>query len=732
VTSAAETTTTHDRARSAQLREQRLVERLVAAGEALSAELLDRARIAHIVLHEAVEAFGAPLAGVFLVDGDRLRTLAHHGARHELLESMERMPLDTPGWAAGDAVRRGTPIFLSSEEALEAAYPEIHELPVRSGYRGGLAYVPLRAGGDVLGLLGLRFDHDVALSAAERGFLRGFAHQAALALERVTAFEAEQAARRAAQEAAERERAATVRAQVLVRATEVFAHSLDASTVREVLGAIVPVAGDVAAFRVLDAPDRPGFVVSMPDDVDADRLPAGALRLRAAGIGATVLAGEEHDDGLLAALRATSAVVASIAIHGRALGWLAVGQRGAGSGVDAEQVQFVGELAHRAAAALETAQLHDDLRRIAALEMTRAHELEAVLHAVGEPILVADEEGRVRLANAAAVDAFAGDVPPNLPALRARFEDVEPGTAAGSSGQRTIEARQRTSGRWYELTEYLVAADDPSPGTRLEQVARRWLEPADPSSSDELPPRAPTSTILVLRDVTERRHAQQLREAFIGVLSHELRTPITTIFGGAQVLVREGVDEGTRREVASDVVAEAERLHRLVEDLLVIARAERGALELGGDPVLVQHVIARVVRSETPRWPSITLRVHQRSLPAVRADETYVEQILRNLVGNAAKYGGPGTEVEIVAEQGAGEVIVRVLDDGPGFLPEESRRLFELFYRAPGTAAKSGAGIGLFVCRALVEAMGGRIWALPRPAGGAEFGIALPVFADEG
>jgi len=111
----------------------------------------------------------------------------------------------------------------------------------------------------------------------------------------------------------------------------------------------------------------------------------------------------------------------------------------------------------------------------------------------------------------------------------------------------------------------------------------------------------------------------------------------------------------------------------------------------------------------------------------VSADPTYVEQVIRNLLSNAAKYGGEGSTVHVSASAGDGEVVVRVLDDGPGFPSAETARLFDLFYRSPGTAATaSGAGIGLFVCARLVAAMGGRIWAEPRDGGGAEFGFALP------
>jgi signal transduction histidine kinase len=115
-------------------------------------------------------------------------------------------------------------------------------------------------------------------------------------------------------------------------------------------------------------------------------------------------------------------------------------------------------------------------------------------------------------------------------------------------------------------------------------------------------------------------------------------------------------------------------------------------------------------------------------LPPVMADPTYVEQVIRNLLSNAAKYSGGGSTVTLAVEAVGGEVLTRILDDGPGFPADEAPRLFELFYRSPGTAASaSGAGIGLFVCARLIAAMGGRIWAAPRASGGAEFGFALPI-----
>lgn len=226
---------------------------------------------------------------------------------------------------------------------------------------------------------------------------------------------------------------------------------------------------------------------------------------------------------------------------------------------------------------------------------------------------------------------------------------------------------------------------------------------------------------------TERR-ASQLRDAFNGIISHELRTPITAIYGGAKLLARRDrpLDDDTRWELISDLEAESDRLYRLVEDLLVLSRSERGTIERADDPVVVQRVVERVVRTEQQRWPGVKLVADTTAVATARGDDTYVEQVVRNLVSNAAKYSPAGTTVTVSVDETAEGVRVRVLDEGPGIAADETSRLFELYYRSPLTAGiTSGAGIGLFVCRALVEAMGGRIWATSRPEGGSEFGFVL-------
>jgi signal transduction histidine kinase len=346
------------------------------------------------------------------------------------------------------------------------------------------------------------------------------------------------------------------------------------------------------------------------------------------------------------------------------------------------------------------------LQRLAEAEHARAAELNAVIRAMGEAVVVCAPDGTITLSNPAGEAIFPDIEERTYGDILAQLHDPD-GSAPGLGGL-AGPVELRTSGspeRWIEIATYPVVGGSTTP------------EP-------------PPATIVVMRDVTEWRRREAVRETFIGVLSHELRTPVTTIFGGAKLLAREtsSLDEETRRGIFQDIHEEAERLQRLVEDVVALNRFGEAVGEVGWEPVLLQRLLPRVVESEDGRWPGVDFKLSvEPGLPTVSADPTYVEQVVRNMLSNAAKYGGINSTVEVQAVRGEDEVIVRVLDDGPGFAIEERERLFELFYRSAKTAtAAGGAGIGLFVCARLVAAMGGRTWAAPRETGGSEFGFALP------
>ena len=357
-------------------------------------------------------------------------------------------------------------------------------------------------------------------------------------------------------------------------------------------------------------------------------------------------------------------------------------------------------------------QAQERLRGLAAAEHARAAELNAVIRAMGDGVVVCDRAGRIILANPAAEDVFPDVEETTYDEILAELEDPE--GLAPVLGRRggPVELRVRSGDeRWIELSTWPVAGG----GDRIA------------GHEDE--------TIVLLRDVTEHRQQQAVRDTFIGVLSHELRTPVTTIYAGAKVLSRPGtLSDETRQEIFDDIVVESERLHRLVEDVVAMTRFGEEGGDVGAEPVLLQRLLPAVVASEDVRWPGVSFElIVAPGLPTVIADPTYVEQVIRNLLSNAAKYGGPGASVMARVEVVGDEVQVRIVDDGPGFPAEEGDRLFELFFRSSRTArAAAGAGIGLFVCARLIKAMGGRIWASSRPEGGAEFGFALRVMGEDG
>jgi K+-sensing histidine kinase KdpD len=310
---------------------------------------------------------------------------------------------------------------------------------------------------------------------------------------------------------------------------------------------------------------------------------------------------------------------------------------------------------------------------------------------------------------------------------RVDAEDREPvreaiASAAAGGGPFTVEFR--------------VPRDD-APMLRMLGVGRTFSDEAG----------RPTRLMAIDRDVSperaaeaererlleQEREARRLSEAFFGVMSHELRTPVTTIIAGARLLGRGSRLEPADADLVEDIAFEANRLHRLIDDLLVLSRIERGNLVLSAEPVHLGHLVGRVMAHEQRRWPETLFEMEpDTSHEVIEGEETYVEQVLRNLLSNAAKYSPLGSRVLVVVERDGEEVAVRVLDEGGGVGADELADLFSLFYRSPTTAATaSGAGIGLFVCDRLIRAMGGRIWARQRPEGGSEFGFALRSVPDD-
>jgi two-component system sensor histidine kinase KdpD len=230
-----------------------------------------------------------------------------------------------------------------------------------------------------------------------------------------------------------------------------------------------------------------------------------------------------------------------------------------------------------------------------------------------------------------------------------------------------------------------------------------------------------------------RSETERLRSSLLSAVSHDLRTPLATITGSASALVEgdAALDEATRRELAQAIQDEADRLNRLVHNLLEMTRLESGGIRVHKDwhPLeeVVGSALARVEKQLGQRRVDIDLPP---DLPLVPLDPLLVEQVLINLLDNAIKYTPETSPIEISASVEDHAVSVRVADRGPGFAPGEETQIFEKFYRGQEAGTRTGAGLGLAIARGIVEAHGGRIIAEPRPGGGALFRFTLPLAAE--
>jgi two-component system sensor histidine kinase KdpD len=224
--------------------------------------------------------------------------------------------------------------------------------------------------------------------------------------------------------------------------------------------------------------------------------------------------------------------------------------------------------------------------------------------------------------------------------------------------------------------------------------------------------------------------AERLRTSLLSSLSHDMRTPLGAITGAlTSVLEDRGtLSEAARRDLLQTALEEAQRMNRLIGNLLDMIRVESGALQVQKEwqPLEESVGVALIRLEERLRAHPVKVNLPP-DLPLVPLDAVLIEQVFINLLENAVKYTPPGTPIEISATAVEGAVRVDVADRGPGLPPGEEGRIFEKFYRAPGTTATSGVGLGLTICRGIITAHGGRIWAENRPSGGAVFHFTLPL-----
>jgi signal transduction histidine kinase len=237
--------------------------------------------------------------------------------------------------------------------------------------------------------------------------------------------------------------------------------------------------------------------------------------------------------------------------------------------------------------------------------------------------------------------------------------------------------------------------------------------------------------LLYLRDMEERKKVEELKDQFIGLVSHELRTPLTVIMAA----VNTALSERTRlsphetRRLLEDAASASDALSDILENLLELSRSQADRLTLQVEPLMLEDVVQKTIH-EAKRHSSMHQFVIDlpKTLPPLRADPIRLERILHNLVENAVKYS-PGGEVRVSARRDGKNLVIEVHDQGYGISLEDQAKLFQPFQRIrqAETDGIKGIGLGLLVCRSLVEAHGGRIWLESQPGQGTTIFFTIPI-----
>jgi PAS domain S-box-containing protein len=374
-----------------------------------------------------------------------------------------------------------------------------------------------------------------------------------------------------------------------------------------------------------------------------------------------------------------------------------------------DELEVLDGLVVQMGSAVRNARLQHERRRLEAAEAAaRAaaaeRELAAqVLDAVGDGVLLLDGDGVVQLWNRAAT--LATGVP-----------------ADEILGRRLAEIVSN----WDELSVRIPIAGEGA-ATRavtlpFELEGRDlWLSFVAVRSADGI--------VYAFRDVTGERQLEQERSDFVATISHELRTPMTGVYGAAQTLLHREDDLAPeqRQRLLRMLAAEAARLSQITEEVLMTSQLDRGDLTVERTAVDIAEVVRSAVQTMRPLVDRLTIEVEiDDEIGIASGDADRIQQVLVNLLDNAAKYGG--APVRVSAEQTNGLVRIAVSDGGPGIDALDRERIFEKFYRADSQLKRAGrgTGLGLYISRELTELMGGRLVLASGPGEGATFVVELP------
>jgi PAS domain S-box-containing protein len=679
--------------RSRQARIQRGFYRIAAVlGEPISREETFDA-----LAQAACDAFGGGSAAVLMPRDDDLRLAGLHSLPGLLVKFLED-GLGDPSGPLRACARRGRVLAAPSLE-LDERFDEVWRSVMReSGYRSLLA-VPVEVPRSEDGALVLVFfpderrfaDDDLELARNLAGAARG-------ALERSELFEAERRARALAQQ--------------LARTGALLARELDPGALLDDVVRQAPALldADAAVIRLLEG-DELVAGAAIGDDAAAvlDSRVASTARLAGDAVQSrspVAIPDAREDqrllqaDPMLAAGYASCVAVPLVGPEGGVHGVLSVYCRPPRAWRE-EEVEALAAFAGNASAALSSAELYQSV----ALEKERSV---AILSNIADGIVAVDREGKVVLWNSAAeritgVPAEEALTRPPVDVLQRELES----DSDAPLGERFVSIRRGGEEIWLSLTEAVMR---------------------DPAG-------AVAGRIFAFRDISAERVVEQMKSEFVSNVSRELRSPLTSIYGFAETLLRDDVlfGEEERRTFLGYIASEAGRLTAIVDRLLAVARLDGGDLQVQISPTDVGAVVSEVVSAAKQ---SLALEGHEfvLDLPpeplAIDADREKLRQIVMDLVENAVKYSPGGGTVRVSASRRDDMVEVSVDDEGIGIPQSEQGRIFAKFYRAETGGrdlASGGTGLGLFIAKELLAAMRGRIWVRSREGEGSSFVFSLPL-----
>jgi PAS domain S-box-containing protein len=675
------------------------------------------------LLTRIADLLGVDTTAVLLLEEERGEVVAWAAkGLEEEVEQGVRIPVGQ-GFA-GRIVAERRAIVIEDLDQAEVLNPLLREKGLKS-----LLGVPLRLEDRVVGVLHVGSLESRRFTEEDRTLLQLIGDRVALALEQARLYEAERSARAAA-EAAER------RVGFLAEASRMLAGSLDYETtlrnVAELAGTTIAdwmsvylLADDGSSTTIVNS-HRESGKNAVAEEL-ARRYPPtvtpGTPQAQVLHEGRSLLfreipremleAAAEDDEHLrmIEALGLESAVLVPISAGGRTLGSLTFVLDEGSRRYDEDDLALAEEIGRRVGLAVENARL---LAREQEARRQAEHRAEAAqaLEFVADGVLLVDADGVVRLWNPAA-EAMTG---------------IE---AASLVGRRADEA----IAGWRELRERVPTARAQRDGLGarpetlpLELGGRElWLS----ISAVEFD----AGTVFAFRDVTEEHGVEKLKRDFVSTVSHELRTPLAAIYGAALTLRRGDLplEHGLRENLLAVIADEAERLARIVNDILWTSRIETDAVQItieSCDPAELVRGVVQAARLHAPEAIAIELEVGD--APLVAADRDKVRQVLGNLVENAVKYSPGGGTVAVRVEGDERTVRFRVRDEGLGIPAGEHERIFEKFYRLDPdlTQGIGGTGLGLYICRELVRRMRGRIWVDSAPGRGSTFVVELPAVGD--